>query len=129
MIDIWAETIFFLTRPPHILTCDGQAPEIHKSTLRRWTVSGCRGVVLEHIQVGSRRASSKEALQRFFDRLTELGGSSETPSPSRTNVQRQRQSQIAAEQLEKLGVRSTGLAVEQPRPTAPSSHLARGRTR
>ena len=43
----------------------------HVSTLYRWTQTGCRGVRLEYVQIGATRCTSIEALQRFFDRLTQ----------------------------------------------------------
>ena len=43
----------------------------HVSCLYRWSTHGCRGVVLETIQVGGTRCTSQETLQRFFERLSE----------------------------------------------------------
>ena len=77
---------------------------IHLSTLYRWTVSGCRGVILESIQVGATRATSREALQRFFERLTSTNTPSVCSLPSRSLCQRQRRSETAARELERLGV-------------------------
>ena len=37
------------------------------SCLYRWSTAGCRGVVLETIQIGGTRCTSREALQRFFE--------------------------------------------------------------
>jgi hypothetical protein len=42
----------------------------HVSCMYRWTNHGCRGVVLESIQVGGTRCTSHQALARFFERLT-----------------------------------------------------------
>ena len=42
----------------------------HVATLYRWTTRGLRGVVLETLQVGGTLCTSREALQRFFERLT-----------------------------------------------------------
>lgn len=36
----------------------------------RWSVTGCRGVVLETIVVGARRFSSREAVERFVEATT-----------------------------------------------------------
>jgi hypothetical protein len=44
----------------------------HLSCIYRWTVSGCRGVILESIQVGGTRCTSKEALARFLEAITYL---------------------------------------------------------
>jgi hypothetical protein len=43
---------------------------VHPSTLHRWATAGCRGVRLEIIQIGGTRCTSREALQRFFERLS-----------------------------------------------------------
>ena len=45
--------------------------KIHISTLYRWSTVGCRGVVLETFQAGASRATSREAVARFFAKLTE----------------------------------------------------------
>lgn len=49
----------------------GDAPT-HASTLFRWATEGLRGVRLETLQVGGSRCTSREALHRFFKRLTEM---------------------------------------------------------
>lgn len=46
----------------------GKRPTL--ACMYRWSTKGCRGVILETIQVGATRCTSREALQRFFDRLT-----------------------------------------------------------
>lgn len=42
----------------------------HVSTLHRWATRGLRGVRLEVLRVGGTTCTSREALQRFFTRLT-----------------------------------------------------------
>lgn len=44
--------------------------KVHISTLYRWSTTGCRGVLLETIQVGATRVSSREAVIRFIQELT-----------------------------------------------------------
>ena len=70
------------------------------ATLYRWTVNGCRGVVLESIQIGNVRCSSVEAATRFVERLSLRP---ETGAALRTPTQRQRRSEAAAKELERLG--------------------------
>ena len=54
----------------------------HVATAYRWTVAGCRGVVLESLQVGATRCTSVQALQRFFDALTRQTADEQTkPGP------------------------------------------------
>lgn len=50
----------------------GKTP--HISSLYRWTTTGCRGVVLESVQIGGSRFTSREALVRFFGKLTAASG-------------------------------------------------------
>ena len=42
----------------------------HVSSLYRWTTTGCRRVLLESIQCGGSRCTSRQALERFFERLS-----------------------------------------------------------
>jgi hypothetical protein len=46
----------------------GKKPSI--SCLYRWTTAGCRGVVLESVNVGGTRCTSRQALARFIARLS-----------------------------------------------------------
>ena len=58
--------------------------KVHTSTLYRWSTIGCRGVVLETLQAGSTRVCSREAVARFFERLTMAAhGRAATPDPIR----------------------------------------------
>jgi hypothetical protein len=58
---------------PHVR---GDRP-VHPNTLRRWAFTGRRGVKLETIVIGGSTCTSREALARFFERLTD----SEQPVP------------------------------------------------
>ena len=71
-----------------------------------------RGVLLESIQIGATRCTSREALQRFFERLSApiqagaVGGSPSRLGPGvgrRTLAQRQRASAEAGRKLAELG--------------------------
>jgi hypothetical protein len=100
-IDTSSEKILTLGQAAAELPRRRRGRKTHISTLYRWTVSGCRGVILESIQIGATRCTSREALQRFFERLSDSGRTGESPSAPRTISQRQ--SQAAAKQLEDLG--------------------------
>jgi hypothetical protein len=85
---------------------------IHVSCLYRWSTIGCRGVVLETLQVGGTRCTSREALQRFFERLSKLnqpravGGGQSGSVPvvgRRTVARRERASAEAARELDASG--------------------------
>jgi hypothetical protein len=99
-IDAATETLLTLAEAADRLPRRRRGRKLHVSTLYRWTVSGCRGVILESIQIGATRATSAEALQRFFDRLTQPASS---PPLTRSMVRRQRQSEAAARELERFG--------------------------
>ncbi len=72
----------------------------HVSCIYRWTATGCRGVVLESLQVGGTRCTSKEALGRFFARLTD----GDRPSTVRSPTKRHRDTEKAIRDLERQGV-------------------------
>jgi hypothetical protein len=91
------ETIISLAAAPDDLPRRRSGRPIHVSCIYRWTTVGCRGVVLESLQVGGTRCTSREALQRFFDKLSEPARyralSDPGPGPivgHRTPAQRQR---------------------------------------
>jgi hypothetical protein len=81
----------------------------HLSTILRWVVRGARSpsgelVRLEAARLGGRWITSREALQRFAERLTpRLSDEPMSPSP-RTPGQRRWASERAARELEKVGI-------------------------
>ena len=79
MIDISTENV--LTIPDACLRLpkrrNGRRP--HPATLYSWARGGLRGVQLETIQVGGTLCTSVEALQRFFERLSEDPREEEQP--------------------------------------------------
>lgn len=58
----------------------GKKPNV--ATIYRWMTVGCKGIILESLQVGGTRCTSREALQRFFDRLTAQAAGSPPPAPA-----------------------------------------------
>lgn len=78
----------------------GKKPNI--ATLYRWTTAGCRGVVLESYQCGGTRCTTREALQRFFERLTaQAAGPSSSPVPTRAHQADVRRAEVV---LDKAGI-------------------------
>jgi hypothetical protein len=69
-IDPNNETLISLADATRLLPARRKGRKPHLSCIYRWTVSGCRGVILESIQVGGTRCTSKEALARFLEALT-----------------------------------------------------------
>ena len=101
MIDTATESLLSLAQAAHGLPRRRRGRKTHVSTLYRWTATGCRGVLLEYVQVGSTRCTSREALQRFFGRLT--GTPLPPPSPRSTSASR-RSAERADRELARLGL-------------------------
>ena len=81
-IDPTSETLISLPEAASLLPRRRRGKRPHVSCLYRWTVSGCKGVVLESIQIGGTRCTSREALQRFFEALTARStGAASIPAP------------------------------------------------
>lgn len=83
------------------------AERTHPATLTRWILRGCRSVTgqlvkLEAERVGCRWLTSEAALARFAERLAGNADAMPVESP-RTPTQRQRASDRAARELERMG--------------------------
>jgi hypothetical protein len=102
MIDPNAESLISLTEAAKNLPRRRAGKKTHVSCIYRWTTSGCRGVVLESIQVGGTRCTSKEALSRFFCRLSR-DDAAHTPV-CRSFFQRKRAVAAAEDELDRLGI-------------------------
>ena len=74
---------------------------MHISTICRWISRGIKGVKLESIAIGGTRATSVEALNRFFARLSgqEPGESAHGSRGRRANA-----TETALDKLDKLGI-------------------------
>jgi hypothetical protein len=112
MIDSASESLISLADAAKELPRRRRGRKVHVSCLYRWSTVGCRGVVLETLQCGATRCTSREALQRFFERLSApvqagaVGGGQPRPGPiagGRTLAQRQRASAEAGRKLAELG--------------------------
>jgi hypothetical protein len=92
MIDLSTETILSLKDAVRELPAlDGKKP--HLSTVWRWMSDGVQGRVLEHVRVGRRICTSREALYRF---LQQPPSESRTPSTVRTRTAKQREADVEA---------------------------------
>lgn len=104
MIDPLNETVVSLHDAANLCPKrHGKKP--HISCLYRWTSTGCRGEILESIQVGGTRCTSREALARFFRRLTE--NTKGAPAPSHTSAQRRKEIERVEQELENAGIGSS----------------------
>jgi hypothetical protein len=80
----------------------------HLSTVLRWVLRGVPGpdgthIRLEGLRLGGRWLTSREALERFSQRLTPNLGSTPAPAP-RTPEQRHRAAERAAQELKQMGI-------------------------
>jgi hypothetical protein len=109
LIDSTTETPISLAEAAKTVPRRCRGRKTHLSTIDRWATVGVRGIVLETLQCGGSRCTSREALQRFFERLsgpdpTGPGGSHADPAPTRwTAAQHQRDSAKAGRKLAELG--------------------------
>jgi hypothetical protein len=104
MIDITQENLIPLREAPRHLPPRPNGKRMHISACYRWVSRGVRGVRLESIRIGGTTYTSKEALQRFGDRLT-AGPSRRLDADAVTPRSRQRQIEQAAKAVqEKLGL-------------------------
>ena len=103
MIDISSEHLIALADVPAILPKRRGGKRVHLSCIYRWTTAGCRHIVLESIQIGGTRCTSKEALGRFFERLgnphAERGETQSTQSRGR-----ERQKAAAERECDRAGL-------------------------
>jgi hypothetical protein len=81
-IDITHEGIITLPEAAAMLPARRGGRRVHVSTIFRWAQKGSKGVRLETIRIGSALHTSREAMQRFCDRLTEAD-----PIPTARDVQ------------------------------------------
>jgi hypothetical protein len=102
MIDVLTEQVLSLGDAAKTLPARRGGKRPHVSCLYRWTVNGCRGVILESVAIGGTRCTSREALARFFDQLSFADGLSPL-AQQRTEKQRQRAVDAAARDLEERG--------------------------
>ncbi len=102
MIDTNTETVLSFTEAAKGLPRRRGAKRPHVSTIYRWSSSGCKGVILESIQIGGTRCTSKEALARFFNALT--FGEDDKCNPLQRSDRRQRAADDAMDELQREGL-------------------------
>ena len=103
MIDPNTETLISLTEAAAMLPRRRAGKKVSISCCYRWTATGCRGVILESIQVGGTRCTSREALARFLEALT-LASPTGRHAALRFPVKRRRDAERAIEAMEREGV-------------------------
>jgi hypothetical protein len=106
MLDLASETPLTLEQAAATVPPSRGAKRCALSTLLRWVLQGVRGpggmrVRLEAVRLGGRWLTSREALQRFTERLTP---EPQAALPMRTPGQRRRAAERAAVRLQKAGI-------------------------
>jgi len=79
---------------------DNLGRKVHVSTVYRHATVGVRGILLESIRT-PRMCTSKEAIARFFQRLSER---TNTDAPARPVVNQQRHEKQIEAELDRLGL-------------------------
>jgi hypothetical protein len=103
MIDVSSEHVISLADAARLLPARRAGKRPHVSCIYRWTTTGCRGVVLEKVQIGATRCTSREALERFFSALT-AGAQGEPPPPPPPTKDRRRAMDAATKRLARAGL-------------------------
>ena len=94
-ISLTDEPLISLTEAARHLPKRRKGVRPNVATLFRWTKNGCRGIVLESLQVGGTRCTSIAALQRFFERLTAAADDAPAPMPSKPTSKSHRRAEAA----------------------------------
>jgi hypothetical protein len=114
MIDISAEEVRPLSQAAGWVPCfrkgKKQSRRTAATTLWRWSCAGIAGVRLEVVYIGETRCTSKQALARFFQAVTEARAGVSKPAPSRsagdrTEAKRRKDSEQAAREFEAARVK------------------------
>lgn len=90
MIDTAVENLVPLRDVPRLLPPRPNGKRLHISAVYRWTLRGVKSTRLETVKIGGTTYTSREAIQRFSERLT-------GPAPAQlppANVSRVRQRQL-----------------------------------
>src|SRR5262245_30944142 len=103
MIDISTEQLLTLLQAARVRPHGRLGRPTHPSTVYRWICRGARGVAgvvkLEGVRIGGSWYTSREALQRFADRLTEAAAT----TPALPNANGSKAAKFADEEVVKLG--------------------------
>jgi hypothetical protein len=109
MLDSTTERLISLADAAKLVPCRRGGRRTHISIIYRWTTVGIGGIRLETLQCGGSRVTSKEAMARFFEKLTDaastgpVGAHSEPIPTRRTAARRRRDSERAGERLAEMG--------------------------
>ena len=111
MIDTSTENLIALRDVPRCLPPRSNGKRLHISAVYRWSLRGIRGVRLETVKVGGTTYTSREAIQRFSERMSGTEPAAQLINP----VSRARQRQL--EQANAAVAKALGLELPQPAAT------------
>jgi hypothetical protein len=97
MIDLSSESLLTFSEASQVLPRRRRGRKAHPSTFWRWASRGLRGVRLEIIRVGGVTYTSREALQRFADRLS-------SDAPEQSSISKERPQMSVEQQLANDGI-------------------------
>ncbi len=103
-IDPLTENVISLAEAAKLYPHRRRGRPTHLSCVYRHTTSGCRGIRLEFIQCGATRCTSKEAVARFFAKLTAQAAGNSAPIPASTFCQRRPEIERAERELDAAGI-------------------------
>ena len=69
-MDLLRENLVTLSEAARALPSRRKGKSVHPSTLHRWALRGVGGHRLETVRIGGTAYTSREALERFAERLT-----------------------------------------------------------
>jgi hypothetical protein len=101
VIDINSETLLTLTQAARLRPSARGGRPTHQSSVYRWISRGLRGHKLEAVRVGGTLYTSREALQRWAERLTY--GQVQTPGTTDGSAP-QRSAQVVDQELDRFGI-------------------------
>lgn len=101
-IDPLNEHLISLTEAARMFPRNAAGKPPHLSRIYSYTTAGLRGVVLDSIQCGSRRCTSREAVGRFFAELTRAVRG-DSAAPTRLDAERDNRTDVDAE-LDRVGL-------------------------
>lgn len=81
-IDLFVEDSISLHDAAKMFPRNARGKHPHVSQIYRYTTRGLRGVVLESLQCGARRCTTRAAVIRFIDALTIKAGKTKAIAPS-----------------------------------------------
>lgn len=93
-IDIKTEETFFLRDAPLHLPPIRPGRKFDRCTIYRWAKSGRQGIVLETLQTPAGKLTSVEALQRFFEALSDPCPVYRDPRAARSSISSKRTAEI-----------------------------------